>query len=85
LHNFVPYLLDFFGSSCRSIIYVSQGYEVAGSVFDDCIMKGLSIEQIIFHLNEIQPPVESIKDMIIAGKDDKIESFKYDGYYLDKL
>jgi hypothetical protein len=85
LRNFIPYLVDFFGSNCRSIIYAAGGCEPAGAILDDYIMKGWSIEQIIPHLNEMQPPVKSIKDMIITGNNDEIESFKYDGYYVENL
>jgi hypothetical protein len=85
LRNFVPHLLDFFGSNCRSIIYTAGGYEPAGAILDDYIMKGWSIDQIISHLHDIKPPVTSIKDLIITGEDGEIESFKYDGYYVENL
>jgi hypothetical protein len=85
LRNFVPYLLDFFGSDCRSVIYAAGGCGVAGSIADEHITQGWSIKQIISHLKEIQPPVKSITDMIITNDDDEIESLKYDDYYMENL
>ena len=85
LRNFIPYLLDFFGSNCRSIIYTAGCCEPAEAILDDYIMKGWSIEQIISHLHEIQPPVKAIKDLLITGDDGEIENLKYDGYYLENI
>jgi hypothetical protein len=85
LHNFIPYLLDFFDSDCRSIICAAGGCGVAGSIADEYITQCWSIEQIISHLKEIQPPVKSIKDMIISNNNDEIESLKYDDYYVENL
>ena len=84
LRNLIPYLLDFFGSNCRSIIYVAEGCEPVGNILDDYIMKGWSIEQIIDRLYDIKPPVTSIKDSIVMGKDDETE-FKYDRYYVENI
>jgi hypothetical protein len=85
LSNFVPYLLDFFGSDCRSVIYAAGGCGVVGSIAHEYITQGWSIEQIISHLKEIQPPVKSITDMIITNNDDEIESLKYDDYCVENL
>jgi hypothetical protein len=85
LRNFVPYLLDFFGSDCRSIIYTAGGCEPAAAILDDYIIKGWSIEQIISRLHDIKPPVKSIKNLIITDKDGEIESFKSDRYYVENL
>jgi hypothetical protein len=85
LHNFLAYLLDFFDSRCRSVIYVAGGCGVAGAILDDYIMKGWSIEQIIYHLNEIQSPVKSLKDTIATSNNDGSESFTYDSYYVENF
>jgi hypothetical protein len=84
LRNFIAYLLDFFHSDCRSVIYSAGGCGIAGSIADEYITQGWSIDRIISHLNDIQPPVKSIKNMIITG-DDEIESFNYDSYYVENV
>ena len=85
LRNFISYLLDFFDSRCRSVIYVADGCGIAGAISDDYIMKGWSIDRIISHLNEIQSPVKSLKDTIVTSNDDGSESFIYDSYYVENF